>query len=382
MNSFAYILFTILMLFIIKGDNKTTSNDQRILQGESYSLSEFSTLRDTIEVMGIPNEIKIYSLNYGELISLYYITGMIRIDLTTNMVVLPENPWRICPNLSFIDAFFIYDIQPYRSLIALKNDISPENTLSGERIPSAVWKPWLENNDEIYCTTALQEIWEAIYPENKYEYSLFIEDTCDRVCWFSLRSGLSDTNSVERMLYSRFPVIYGYVSRQPTVSEFNEIGLLVNGQYELYFRYYERQDVPQAPSLLLIENGKVQQMQIQMNRIMSLDGVLGQLGVPEQVYLQRAQNDQFILSLGYQRNRQRVDLITNENQCLQTTLGQAFQVDMSIYFGLDTPIMPEISSETSDGNNFVRAVPIDLWRPWFEENAPISCEAAIQEVMD
>jgi hypothetical protein len=169
-----------------------------------------------------------------------------------------------------------------------------------------------------------------------------------------------------------------YVSRQPTVSEFDETGLLINGWYEIFFRYYERQDVEQAPSLILIENSTVQRMQIQMNRVVSLSDTLDRLGLPDQVSLQARQNNHHVLSLGYERTqyrsvRQRVDLITDEASCLQAPLGQVFHVDTTTFYNLDDPIMPL----TPDA----AAIPMEYWQHWFEDSATIPCNTAINEMM-
>lgn len=344
-----------------------------ILQKMEIGIDEFVTLNDVLDRMGLPDEVMIQGTQFGYDMDFFYFDNLVHIRLENDYA----NLWRDCENSSLSEAFWVRYTIYYSTEAEIRSDLDdyiPQ--YYGELVPDDLRKQLFESNPHIYCQTAMRMIFQAINPSEEYSEPLFIEDDSCRkgYCWFYLQPDQSYLNSayVERTLVRHFPILYGYASRESAITEFDEAGLIFNGWYEVYFRYYERHDVEQAPSLILIENGQVEYVQIQMNRVITLTDALGRLGVPEQVYLQQ-DNGRLVLSLGYEEhNWLRVDFLTTEDECMQAALGDAFKVDTASFFGVDDSITLETDAHL---------IPVEIWSRWLQEKTGILCASAIGEMM-
>lgn len=206
--------------------------------------------------------------------------------------------------------------------------------------------------------------------------SVFADDICNPPCWFGLTPGESTSTDVEANLL-RFENIFTWNSgfRNNT---FDQQGYVLNGQYSVYWRNIERDDVFSTESYISIENSVVSRITVEMNMYVYLTQMLETLGPPSETRLAVGIYNIPYLELIYLDSQMRVSLIGNPESCSLLDIGTDFWVDFVRYYPPDENSGHSSNLLTYSQEPEERAMSLELWRQWLNGEINLTCLEAWQ----
>jgi hypothetical protein len=364
-----------------------------VVQSIESTMNEFISLRETVNSLGFPDEVVFTNSGHALTMTLYYPERFLKVVVISAAYFLSHGPgWgeEICPTSSLGESLWVQTVSYYKTA----SDAHPTtqrssfesisysaNGDSGGVVPPELWQPWFEQGITVPCESAIRMIGGYSFTP---QGSVFDGGNCNAPCWYQLLPGTSTSADIDRLLQNRPDLIYGGLSdRSPSIFD-PSTGLILEGQYEVYLRPFTRTNVEPLKSILVIEQGVLKRIKLQMNRIMTLNEVLLRTGRPDQVLLS-TEGDQ----LSFRFNSMRIDLIvafdetTEQSLCSSTTLGEAFWVDRVYYYAQGeypvffNPDFTYINVDEYSGG----LVPMDVWGSWFKDGPDVACAPAIQEML-
>lgn len=204
--------------------------------------------------------------------------------------------------------------------------------------------------------------------------SLFAKDTCIPPCWFGLTPGESKAEDVMNALQSLDNLFYAHIDISPNSTLDPKTGNVVDGAYFFYWRIeaFLRDDTNYNTNYVVIRQGIVDSIAVQMNQMMFLKQTLDILGPPNAITTLGDERTP-ILVLYYVKIPMVVILASNWD-CNINQMETSFNIREVEYYTANYKLTPQPLLENE------RSVPPETWQSWINGEIRTSCWDAFQQV--
>lgn len=207
---------------------------------------------------------------------------------------------------------------------------------------------------------------------------LFPDDNCERTCWMGLISGESTAADTERIFEELGNQLLYWEPAGLNTTLDPETGYIVDGYYNLKWRYYSGGEHQQTASSVDIKDSTVNLILLFANERIALEQVLDRLGEPDDVQFDIGQSVFYII-LSYIDELIRVRL-TIPRGCTMSKIGQETEMEAIKYYSYESAmelveteygLQPRLLAyHTPDLD---RQIPLETFQSWLRGEEESDC---------